>query len=113
MALTLTGADILSFVGVTAPNAEQSAWADACAAAVLSGITEKLNGAVIASPSPAEDELNVAARLAGAEAFKRREATFGLTGYADLEGNAIRVARDYLAGVAPLIERYGAGPGIG
>jgi hypothetical protein len=31
---------------------------------------------------------------------------YGLTGYVDLEGAAIRVARDYLEGVAPIIARY-------
>jgi hypothetical protein len=79
----------------------------------VSGLTTRLNGAVIESPSGAEDELNVALLLAGAEGYKRREATFGLTGFADLEGNAIRVARDYLAGMQPLVDRYGNGPGIG
>lgn len=111
--LTLTGGSILAFVGVTAPTPEQIEWADAVASAILSGTQTRLNGAIIPDLSVAEDELNVAMLLAGAEAFKRREATFGLTGYADLEGNAIRVARDYLTGVAPLIDRYGNGPGIG
>lgn len=109
--LSLTGSDILAFVGVKTPSTEESAWADACAKAVLSGITVRLNGASITNPPP--DELQVAATLAGAECYKRREATFGLTGYADMEGAAIRVARDYLDGVKPLIDRYGAGPGIG
>jgi hypothetical protein len=58
-------------------------------------------------------ELDVAAMLAGAEAYKRKEATWGLTGYADLEGNAIRVAKDYLEGIKPIADRYGNGPGIG
>jgi hypothetical protein len=59
------------------------------------------------------DELKVAARIAGTEAFKRKEAAFGLTGYADLQGAAIRVSRDYLQAVYPQIDRYGNGPGIG
>lgn len=108
MPLTLTGTQILAFVGVKVPSTVESTWADACAAAVVSGITVRLNGATPA----AFDELDVAALIAGAECYKRREATFGLTGYADMEGAAIRVARDYLDGVAPLINRYGNGPGI-
>jgi hypothetical protein len=111
--LTLTGAHVITFVGVINPTQDQIDWADAVAKAVLSGANVRLNGAIIASPSEAEDELNVAILLAAAEGYKRREATFGLTGYSDLEGNAIRVARDYLTGVAPLIDRYGNGPGIG
>lgn len=110
MPLVLTGSEILAFVGVKTPSPEESAWADACASAVLSGITARLNGAILPEPP---SELQVAATLAGAECYKRREATFGLTGYADMEGAAIRVARDYLDGVKPLIDRYGAGPGIG
>jgi hypothetical protein len=51
--------------------------------------------------------------MAGGEAYKRREAPFGVTGYNDMEGNAIRLARDYLEGVKPVIDRYGNGPGIG
>lgn len=109
MALALTGAQVLSFVGVKTPTADDTTWANAVAAAVLAGITARLNGAV----PTAWEELNVAALLAGAEAFKRREAAFGLTGYADMEGNAIRVARDYLEGMKPIIDRYSNGPGIG
>lgn len=110
---SLTGAQILAFVGVVTPSEQEQTWADAVAAALMSGVLHRLNGAVIVDGSGAEDELNVALLIGGAEAFKRREATFGLTGYADIEGNAIRVARDYLDGVRPLIERYSAGPGIG
>lgn len=93
------------------PSTDESAWADACALAVVDGINARMNGAVM--PDPAPNELVVAANLAAAECFKRREATFGLTGYADMEGAAIRISRDYLTGVAPLIDRYGNGPGIG
>jgi len=110
-----TGAEILAFVGVTSPSAPEIAWSDACAAAVAAGIRTRLNAAALVEPYPPDmqAELDVASRIAGAEAYKRREATWGLTGYADLEGNAIRVAKDYLTGVQPLIDRYGNGPGIG
>ena len=56
------------------------------------------------APLPAE--LRWAALGAGVESYKRREVTFGLTGYIDLQGAAIRVARDYLEAIAPLIARY-------
>jgi hypothetical protein len=104
-----TGAAILSIVGVTAPaDSETTAWAAACAAAVNAGIDHRMAGVpVIDPPDPAAyPELTYAAGIAGAEAYKRREAIYGLTGYVDLEGAAIRVARDYLAGVEPLIARY-------
>jgi len=107
----VTGAQILDFVGVKVPAQSDADWADAVASAVTAGATFLLNGKV---PAPEADaELNVALLIAGAEAYKRKEATFGLTGYADMEGNAIRVAKDYMEGVKPVINRYSNGPGIG
>jgi hypothetical protein len=85
-------------------------WATACAAAVSAGFDARLEGAVWVSvpidPPELPAELRLAARLAGIEAYKRREATFGITGYVDLQGAAIRVARDYLEAAAPIIRRY-------
>jgi len=104
----VTGAAILAALGVATPDATDSAWADACAAAVNAGIDARMAGVpVIDPPDPgAYPELTWAATIAGAEAYKRREAVYGLTGYVDLEGAAIRVARDYLEGIAPIIARY-------
>jgi hypothetical protein len=97
-------------VGVTAPAAADTAWAEACAAAVNAGIDSRMAGVAYVEPLAIDPafypELTYAADVAGAEAYKRREAVYGLTGYVDLEGAAIRVARDYLEGVAPIIARY-------
>ena len=109
----VSGAEVLTFVGADTPDTDETNWATACAAAVESAITQRLNGAVIADPSGAHDELHVAARIAAAEAFKRKEAIFGVTGYADLQGAAIRVARDYMDSVRPIIDRYRIVGGIG
>lgn len=109
----VTGPEITTFVGVLTPDAEEIAWGAACASAVQAGIEARLMGAVIVDPSSAFSELRVAARLAGAEAYKRKEATFGVTGFADLQGNAIRVAKDYLEGIRPIIDRYRIRMGIG
>jgi hypothetical protein len=109
MAQWTTGAAILSTVGVTAPaDPDATTWAEACAAAVNAGIDHRMTGVPMIDPPDvgAYPELTYAATIAGAEAYKRREAIYGLTGYVDLEGAAIRVARDYLAGVEPLIARY-------
>jgi hypothetical protein len=108
MVVWITGADILLHAGVTAggasaPSDEDVAWADACAAAVSAGFDHRLTGATVTGDEP---ELVWAARGCGVEAYKRREAVFGLTGYVDLQGAAIRVARDYLEAVAPTIARY-------
>jgi len=108
MAAWVSAEGILSAVGIAAPDADASAWAAACAAAVNAGIDRRMTGVPVIEPAdPAQfPELTYAATIAGAEAYKRREAVYGLTGYVDLEGAAVRVARDYLAGVEPLIARY-------
>lgn len=109
----VTGAQVLAFAGIGSPSADETEWSDACAAAVNAAIVKRLGGAVIADPSDALNELKVAARLVAAEAFKRKEATFGVTGYSDLQGAAIRVARDYMDGVYPLVNRWRIIGGIG
>jgi hypothetical protein len=107
MAEWVTGAEILEHAGVPAPGPADSEWADACAAAVNDGMTRRLDGAVwVTPPGELVPELVVAARSAGVEAYKRREAVFGITGYVDLQGAAVRVARDYLEAIAPILERY-------
>lgn len=109
----VTGAEVLTFVGVAAPEADETAWAGLCAGAVQAAIDTKMGATVVVDPSNAFSELRVAARIAASEAYKRKEATFGLTGYADLQGAAVRVARDYMDGVNPLIGRYRTDFGIG
>jgi hypothetical protein len=103
----VTGDEILVQSGAASdPSAAAPAdktWADLCAAAVSGGFDAKLDGVTFATP-PAE--LTFAALTAGVEAYKRREATFGLTGYVDMQGAAIRVSRDYLDAIAPLLARY-------
>lgn len=111
MAEWVTADAILGAVGITSPAPDDSAWAEACAAAVNAGIDTRMRSLPVDPPPAALDpaaypELTFAATVAGAEAYKRREAVYGLTGYVDLEGAAIRVARDYLEGVAPIIARY-------
>lgn len=109
----VTAAQVLSGAGIVTPSDDETEWAEACAAAIESAIVERLGGAEIADPSGALDELSLAARLAALEAFKRKEAVFGVTGYADLQGAAIRVARDYMDGVRPIVDRYRIVGGIG
>jgi hypothetical protein len=106
----VTGAAILAHAGNRSPTADDVTWADVCAAAVNGGLDHRLFGAVWVTP-PIEPalipaELVYVALNAGAEAYKRREAPFGLTGYVDLQGAAVRVARDYLDAQAPIIARY-------
>jgi hypothetical protein len=110
---SLSGTQILAFVGVKNPTQEDVDWSDMVAKALVAGLTVRLNGAIPLDGTMAEDELNVALLLGGAEGYKRKEATFAQTGYADPEGGAITLARDYLDSIKPLINRHSAGPGIG
>ena len=91
--------------GSSSPSADDVEWSERCADAVNAGLDARLVGALLVMP-PAPPELVVVAELAGVEAYKRREAVFGVTGYVDLQGAAIRVARDYLDAYAPIIARY-------
>jgi hypothetical protein len=106
----VTGPAILEHAGNRAPTDRDSAWADACALAVSAGLDHRLEGTAWVNPlivPPVQPpELVTVALNAGTEAYKRREAVFGLTGYLDLQGAAIRVARDYLEAQAPIIARY-------
>jgi hypothetical protein len=118
MTAWVTGDEILVASGAytdpsTATPAD-SEWAALVADAVSGGFDSRLLGAwgvdvdgvPLPAPAPLPAELVAHARIAGVELYKRREATFGLTGYVDLQGAAIRLARDYLEGVAPIIARY-------
>ena len=106
MAEWVDAATILRRAGApTSPSADDLEYAEVCAAAVNAGLDDRLEGSVYVSP-PLPAELVLVAQLAGIEAYKRREAVFGVTGYIDLQGAAVRVARDYLEGSAPIIARY-------
>lgn len=116
MALTVwvTGSAILDHVGNATPTAGDTSWAGACASAVTAGINTRLGSAADPLPAGALDELTGAALVAGTEAYKRREAPWGITGYVDMSGSAMRVARDWLAAIGPQVDRYRAvSDGIG
>jgi hypothetical protein len=109
----VTGAAILAQAGVTSPTAGETSWADACAKAVSAGIDGRLcwDDRPVTSPpwapsQAATDEITANALLAGAEAYARRQAPFGVTSYQDLQGAAVRVARDYLDGIGPQLDRW-------
>jgi len=106
----VTGAEVLAQVGAPDPSQVETDWAVLVASAVNDGIDARLAGATITDPPP--PELVTAARYAATEAYKRREVAFGVMAYADLQGQAYRIARDYLEGVRPIIDRYRGSWGI-
>lgn len=103
----VTGDAILTQAGTDSPEADDQEWADACAAATQAGIVRRIDRP---DDDPTWDvatpELSEAALIAGVEAYKRREAPFGVTGYADLQGIAVRVARDPIETVGPILDRW-------
>lgn len=108
MALTVwvTGSDILQHVGNTSPSSADTYWAAQCAEAVSSGINRYLGVAADPLPEGALEEIAPAAIVAGTEAYKRREAPWGMTGYLDLQGAALRVSRDWLDSIRPQLQRW-------
>lgn len=106
------GAAILAYVGVSAPSEDETAWATACAAAVSAGFGTRLGRDGDETGRPAEwAELTRAAVVAGAYAYKQRSAPLGVSTFADIDGAAIRLTRDALEVVAPILDRY-AIPGM-
>lgn len=123
MTVWVTGAEILVQSGAYPDTAAaagakpaDAAWATTCASAISEGFDARLVGAwgddgldppaYLPPPTPLPAELTTAALNAGVELYKRREAPFGPTGYVDIQGAAIRLARDYLEAVAPILARY-------
>jgi hypothetical protein len=105
----VTAAAILTRSGApSSPSPDDLEWSELCAAAVNAGIDDVLEGSGVTGTEP---EILWLASNAGVESYKRREAVFAITGYVDLQGAAIRVARDYLEGVRPILARY-ATPGL-
>lgn len=103
-----TAAVILARSGAPdSPSPDDQEFAELCAGAVNAAIDSVLADALIVNPLlTSEPELEWLASMAGVEAYKRREAVFGITGYVDLAGAAIRVARDYIEAQRPILARY-------
>lgn len=108
-----TAAAILTRSGASSsPSPDDQALAELCASAVNEGIDQVLRDRLAdGSVTGTEAELLLLAERAGVEAYKGREAPFGVTGYVDLQGAALRIARDYLEAQRPILARY-ASPGL-
>lgn len=96
--------------GPTVDHTEWVTWP--CTLTLVTGaqlppVGTELSNVVQAEPAPALDpELVAAARMCAGELYRRRDAPFGTTGFTDLQtGGLIRLARDYLEGVKPILAR--------
>jgi hypothetical protein len=107
-----SSASILALAGVTAPTGDDTAWAVSCADGINAEIDVYLGLGAIAPEPDRDGAIGRVADLAGVEAYKRREAPFGITGFADLEGAAVRLARDSLEGQKPTLDRWRVRTGV-
>ena len=55
---------------------------------------------------PLPPEVFTATMTAAADMYHRRQAPLGISSALDLAGMPLRVTRDWLAGVAPMLDRY-------
>ena len=117
----VTGAEVLALAGTPRPAADQIAWADMAAAAMCAAVAGYLGTYPTDPPTEPPDvpadtpgyaEVKPAAELAAIELYKRREAPFGSTSYADAYGQAIRLARDYLHPILPTLRRWHPTAGV-
>lgn len=104
--LWVTGDDILQHVRVAAPKADDVAWADECAKGVSAGIDNYLGVQPEILPAGMYEEVRANALTAGGDAYRRRDAPFGMAGYSDVSGVSERVARDYIEGIKPQLDRW-------
>jgi hypothetical protein len=109
----VTGAAILTHVGIVAPDspptAADTAWAGTCADALEALIAQRMAGVTITAGIT--DELERAALQDGAAAYKDRDAPHGVLTTGN-DGEAVRLGADIGRTLRPVFARY-AGPGIG
>jgi hypothetical protein len=115
----IDAAAVLAYVGKASPTAEDTTRAGAIAATINAAITTRLDWpdgtgedrygvAIPARVATADEtaELTEAALIAAAELWARRSAPFGITGYSDADGAAIRVGTDPILSVAGMVDRH-------
>jgi hypothetical protein len=105
----ITGAELLAWMGTRNPSTADTDWADLCAAAFDQAITMYLDWPTVTPAIVPADypELHTAALLGAGEAYRRRDAPYGTTGFVEpAMGAVIRFARDYIESVKPILFRY-------
>jgi len=105
----VTGSAILAHVRKADPSADDSDWADACAAAIEARIAYRLASVTITADI--EAELIRAALQDGAAAYNDRSAPHGVQSLGP-DGETVRLGRNIARALEPVFLTY-AGPGIG
>lgn len=106
-----TGAAVLAYVLGAGPagaaSADQVDRAGKVAGAINAAMTKALDWSADRVATVLElAELEPLAAVASADLWKRRDAPFGVTGFADGTGQSVRVARDPIESIRPSIVRY-------
>lgn len=99
----VTGAAILTHVGVTAPTAADTAWAGVVAAAIDAAITARIDGDTESADLTAE--LTRAALQDGAAAYNERRAPHGILTIGG-DGDTVRLGADILRATLPVLRRH-------
>jgi len=102
--MQLTTASGLAFVRVTNPSQGESDWASMLSVAINTAISAYLGDVALASPAWAE--IDAAAHRAFGYAWKYREAPFGEAQWLDEQGGAVRLARDWIEPIKPILNRW-------
>ena len=102
----VTGEQILDHVRKSSPDADDSAWADVCAAAINGAIDYRLTGVEIEPDGDAEAEIIRAALQDGAAAYIGRDAPHGVLSDV-IGGDAVRLGSDIIRALEPVLRRYG------
>ena len=108
----VTGGAILTHVRKEGATGDEEDWADACAAAIEGVIDEFLDGGALTPTSSQEAELIVAALQDGAACYIGRTAPHGIMSIS-AEGDIVRLGRNLIRELDPILQRIQGGPGIG
>lgn len=100
----VTGAQILTHVGKTAPSADDTTWAGLCADAIEGAIHARLDAGGITPDTSGTNELEVAAVTDGAALFNSKAAPHGVLSLG-IDGEAVRLGSDSLRACLPVLRR--------
>ena len=100
----VTPASGLNFVRITTPNPGESDWADMLAPAINAAIWKYLGNWV--RTDIADAEIRAAAHRAFGYGWKYREAPFGEAQWLDEQGGAVRLAKDWIDPIKPILDRW-------
>jgi hypothetical protein len=105
MAEWVTPAQGLGFVRIVTPTQGETDWANTLAPAINSAIDEYL-GAGFEVSYPPQIEISAAALRSFGYAWKYREAPFGEAQWLDEQGGSVKLARDWIDPIKPILARY-------